>query len=123
MKRDLDLVRKLLIYFYEKPGPEHVQVPEIDGFDELTIRYHLVLLYQAGMLACEPTRSSTSERVISVLAFDLTWEGHEFLEKIRSETIWDEIRTDCQSRGLLTTSVEFIKKLADAKLKRLLNLE
>ncbi|MCK4752923.1 MAG: DUF2513 domain-containing protein, partial [Planctomycetes bacterium] len=88
MKRDFDLVRKLLIYFDEKPGPEHVEVPPIEGYDELSIKYHTVLLHDAEFLRCEPVTSSSSNRVIYVIPFDLTWKGHEFLAKIRDDGIW-----------------------------------
>ena len=99
MKRDFDLIRKILIFFAEKPGPEHVQIPPIEGFDDLTIKYHLVLLYDAGFLRCEPVKSSSSDRVIYVVPFDLTWQGHEFLEKIRNETTWKKIKETIMSKG------------------------
>jgi hypothetical protein len=99
MKRDFDLIRKLLIFFEEKPGPEHVAVPPIEGYDELALKYHLVLLHDAGFLRCEPVKSSTSDRVIYVLPFDLTWQGHEFLEKIRSETTWQKIKNTIINQG------------------------
>lgn len=54
MKRNFDLIRKLLFFFEEKESPQHVEVPPIDGYDESTIRYHLVLLHDAGLLRCEP---------------------------------------------------------------------
>src|SRR2546425_4985001 len=78
---------------------QHIEVPPIDGYDELTIKYHLVLLHDAGLLRCEPVRSSTSERVIYVLPFDLTWEGHEFLAKVRNEGVWKKIRSTVASKG------------------------
>jgi len=99
MKRDFDLIRKLLIFFEEKPGPEHVEIPPIKGYDDLTIKYHLVLLYDAGFLRCEPVKSSTSDRVIYVLPFDLTWQGQEFLQKIRNETTWQKIKDVILSKG------------------------
>ena len=99
MKRDFDLIRQLLIFFEEKQSPQHIEVPPIDGYDELTIKYHLVLLHDTGLLRCEPVRSSTSERVIYVLPFDLTWEGHEFLAKVRNEGVWKKIRSAVASKG------------------------
>jgi hypothetical protein len=44
MQRDLELIRKLLLYFDEKAGPGHVDAPQVPGYDELTIKYHLLLL-------------------------------------------------------------------------------
>jgi hypothetical protein len=122
MKRDLELVRKLLIFFDEKPGPEHVEIPPIPGYDDSTIKYHLVLLHDAGYLRCEPVKSSTSDRTIYVLPFDLTWNGHEFLEKVRDQHIWDEVIRDIQNRGFVSASVDVLKTLADTAIRKRLGL-
>ena len=37
--------------------------------------------------------------VISVIAFDLTWDGHEFLAKIKNEGVWHKIQTALSSKG------------------------
>jgi hypothetical protein len=38
MKRDMDLIRKLLVYFEEKPDDRHVDQVRIEGYDDaLTI--------------------------------------------------------------------------------------
>ena len=50
-----------------------------------------MLLHDAGLLRCEPIKSSTSDRVIYVIPFDLTWEGHEFLDKVKDEKVWRKI--------------------------------
>jgi len=123
MKRDMELVRKLLLFFDEKPGTEHVEVPGIEGYDELTLKYHLVLLYDAGYIRCEPVRSSSSDRVIYVLPFDLTWDGHEFLDRIRNLHIWNEVMANMKQRGFTSASVEFIKRLADSAIRKRLGLE
>jgi hypothetical protein len=123
VKRDLELVRKVLLFFDEKAGAEFVEVPSIPGYDETVIKYHLVLLYDAGYLRCEVVKSSTSDRVIYVLPFDLTWSGHEFLDKIRSQLIWDEVTGSIRERGFVSASVDFIKKLADAAIRKRLGLE
>src|SRR5688572_13290045 len=112
MKRDLELVRKLLLFFDEKPDDKFVEVAPIPGYDDLTIKYHLILLHDAGYVRCEPVKSKTSDRVVYVLAFDLTWDGHEFLDKIRNQYIWDEVKDQIKSHGFVSASVDFIKKLA-----------
>jgi len=99
MKRDFELIRKLLIFFEDKQSPECVEVPPIDGYDDGTIKTHLVLLYDAGLLRCEPVKSSTSDRVIYVIPFELTWDGHEFLDKVRNESVWSRIRDIMASKG------------------------
>ena len=99
MKRDMELIRKLLFFFDEKETLNMVEVPPIDGYDDLTIKYHLVLMYDAKLLRCEPVTSKTSDRVIYVLPFELTWDGHEFLDKIHSETAWQRVRDIISEKG------------------------
>jgi hypothetical protein len=99
MKRDFELIRKILLFFEEKQSSKMCEVPPIEGYDETTIKNHLVLLYDAGLLRCEPVRSSTSDRVICVIPFELTWDGHEFLSKIRDETVWHKINNLVKSKG------------------------
>jgi Hypothetical protein (DUF2513) len=48
-----------------------------------------------------------------VLPFELTWQGHELLDKIRNPTIWDAIRADVKAKGLESVSLEVIKQIAD----------
>ena len=115
MKRDMDLVRKLLTFFEQKPDLEHVEVPPIEGYDDFTIKYHLVLLHDAGLLRCEPIRSSTSDRVIYVIPFDLTWQGHEFIGKVKDERVWEQVKSIVASKGgALTFDVvsEIAKRIA-----------
>jgi hypothetical protein len=89
MKRDLDLVRELLLYFESKPTDEHEDEVEVEGFTKIEVDYHLLLLEDAGLLRCERlVSSSTPSRVIRVLPFSLTWKGHEFLEASREESGW-----------------------------------
>jgi hypothetical protein len=99
MRRDLDLIRKLLIFFEEKRDARHVEVPPIEGFSELEIKYHLVLMYEAGLLQREAIKSSTSDRVIYVIPFELTWEGHEFLVKVRNDGVWRRVKDAVASKG------------------------
>jgi len=56
--------------------------------------------------------------VIYVLPFELTWDGHEFLDKIRSPHVWDEIIANMKGHGFVSASVDFIKKLADAVIRK-----
>lgn len=81
MKRDFNLVRKLLLFFEKKADAKPVKAPAIEGYSELEIQYHLVLMHEAGLLHCETvTSESTPDRVIYVIPFDLSWQGHEFLD-------------------------------------------
>ena len=88
MKRDFDLLRKLLFYYEAKPDDRLEECPAIDGYSNLEIKYHLLLTDDAGLIHCERGISSTSNRVIKVYPFSLTWAGHEFLDACRNENLW-----------------------------------
>jgi hypothetical protein len=118
MKRDMDLVRSILFLLEERSRSASIQ-PEafpIEGSSAFEIQYHVNLLYQAGFINGEPTRSSTSDRLISVLPFDLTWQGHEFLEAVRDPEIWRRAKDGAASAG--SASVELIWSMAKALIGR-----
>ena len=123
MTRNMELIRELLVFFDEKKTSDCVKVPPIAGYDDLTIEYHLLLLHDAGYLQCEPVRSSSSDRVIYVIPFELTWEGHEFLERVRNPNIWNEVMNSVKERGFASASVDFIKQLADAAIRKKLGIK
>jgi hypothetical protein len=93
VKRDMELVRKLLLFFEAKPDQSAIENVEIDGYDREAIGYHLILLYEADLIAAEPYVSKTSNRIIDVLPFRLTWEGHEFLAAARNDSVWFKARS------------------------------
>ena len=100
MQRDFELIRKLLVYFRDKEGPEHVLSPQVGNeYTESQVQYNLRLMYQAGLLNCEVEQSSTSDRIIRVIPFDLTWEGHEFLAKITADGVWPKLKQFIASKG------------------------
>lgn len=102
MKRDIDLIRKLLIYLEDKPDDKIVKVEdvEIDTYDKNDIMYHFILMDQAGLIRCErQCSSSTPDRVINIYPFSLTWEGHEFLEASRDESTWNNAKSIILSKS------------------------
>jgi hypothetical protein len=97
MTRDIELVRKLLLYFEEKLDDRLEERVVIDGYDESAIAYHMILLYEAGLIEGEPSVSSTSKRIIRVYPMRLTWEGHEFLAAARNDTVWQKTKAKITS--------------------------
>lgn len=92
MKRDLDLVRKILIHFEEKTDWKNEKDLKLSGFQDKDVSYHLDIIYEAGLLNSEPILSKQG-RVIDTIPFRLTWEGHEFLDNIREESTFNKIKS------------------------------
>ena len=100
MKRDIDLIRKLLIHLEEKPNDKIIMELELDGHDKNDVMYHFVLMDQAGLIRCErEVSSTTSDRVIKVYPFSLTWQGHEFIEASRNDKMWSKAKTLIKSKS------------------------
>ena len=109
MKRDLQLVRKILIYFENKDTFTYEENIKIDGYEDKLVTYHIDIMYEAGLLNGEPTKTSEG-RIYDVLPFRLTWDGHEFLDSTRGGR-WDKILQKIKEKGGDFT-FELIKKLA-----------
>ncbi len=98
MKRNIDLIRKLLLYFEERNDKRMVKDPKIDDFSKDEVQYHLILMDEAGLIRCERSFSSkTPNRVMRVYPFSLSWQGHEFLEASRNDNLWKK------AKGLVKT--------------------
>jgi hypothetical protein len=100
MKRNMDLIRKILIRIEEYPHfPEIVSgKPEITfdipGHDDEEIYYHLKLLSQAGLIFTS-TGGTFSYRWVQ----GLTWQGHEFLELMKKDTSWNKAKEAMKETG------------------------
>jgi hypothetical protein len=124
MKRDMDLVRSLLLYFEAKTETAGIQGDDvrIDGYDEIQIGLHLNIMAEAGLLVCEPSRSSTNpDRIIRTLVFDLSWKGHEYLDTVRDPELWKDTKSVVGRVGNWSFSfvLDVAKSLALAEARKL----
>jgi hypothetical protein len=53
------------------------------------IIYHIKLLHQAGLIEGVDASSFKGFQSIDM---NLTWDGHEFLDKIKKESIWNQAK-------------------------------
>ena len=99
MKRDMDLVRKLVLYIEEKEDDNPILKAPFSGYSELDFEEHYHLLFEAGLVRCETVCSgSTPSRIVKVIPFSLTWEGHDFADAIKNETIWKNAKAKITSQ-------------------------
>ncbi|NLF00833.1 MAG: DUF2513 domain-containing protein [Anaerolineales bacterium] len=115
MKRDMDLVRRILLAVEESQDPT-VSYLELDGWSRAEIGYHMELLVEAGYLLGTVTHSKNGPAHYYVQR--LTWDGHEFLDLARNQTVWKEAKTSFMEKGaglsldvLKAVLVEFTKRL------------
>jgi len=86
MKRDLDLVRKLLLAVEQEELKNELFFPVVEAYDVATISYHTDLLQQAGLIKALDVSDAGGPRW---MAGHLTWKGQEFLDACRDQKTWD----------------------------------
>lgn len=99
MKRNWDLIRKILLAVEDLPTPQQVvTASDIKGTAPEVVNYHLQLLKEAGLVkgSCSNYLDGSTECHIS----QLTWNGHEFLDAIRNQTAWHKTLTVLRDKGL-----------------------
>jgi hypothetical protein len=119
MKRDLDLVRQVLLHIEALPAgpPAQYRTSEID---DPVLLAHFELVISAGLVNGKIARSQgTRGDVISISG--LTWEGHEWLEMVRSQAMWNEIKSSLLDNGGALT-FEMTKAVASKLLRARLAL-
>ena len=124
MKRDWDVVRDLLTQLEELPNRDHyVSLGNFQFSDKdaaYTISYHMELLIEAGLVEGK-MRPVLGGGPINFTASRLTWAGHEFLDAIRSDTVWNKTKETFETKGLDMT-FETIKAVAAAAMTTMLGL-
>ena len=100
MKRNWDLVRKILMALEDIQDTTSIMEPgAVTGYDEEIVSYHLQLLIEAGLIDGN-CNSLSGKTPLHCRATRLTWEGHEFLDRIRSDTVWNRVKGLARERGL-----------------------
>jgi hypothetical protein len=101
VKRDLDLVRQLMLRIESLPASPPVQY-RMSEIEDPVLLAHLELLIDAGLVNGKIARShGTRGDVISVSG--LTWQGHEWIETVRSQSLWNEVRSTLVDGGGVLT--------------------
>lgn len=115
MKRDMDLIRKLLMQIeaLDEFGGSHNNL--LEGYSQAEIGYHAYLLVDSHL--AEGCDSSSSDYFVPQFHLTcLTWEGHEFLDAARDETRWRKAKERLTAAGgfslliLKDLLVEIMKK-------------
>ncbi len=119
MKRDLDLVRQLLLQIEGLPAAPPVQY-RMSEIEDPVLLAHLEMLIEAALVNGKIVRShGTRGDVISVSG--LTWQGHEWIEMMRSQSLWNEVKSAVLDGGGVLT-FELTKAVASKILRARLAL-
>ncbi|MGT2929248.1 DUF2513 domain-containing protein [Streptococcus dentasini] len=97
---------------YQYPEPLVFSTPEkfnrAKKYDINTITYRCNLLKEAGFLNWDPKYGNNKFQMGFVNG--LTYEGHQFLDSVRSPKVWRETKSRAEKLGVFT--VDVISKIA-----------
>lgn len=87
MKRDMDLIRAILIAIEddESTAPKRFSLEDVP---QDKVDYHVNLLVEAGLVRAPVTTIHFG----APYPESLTWAGHEFLDAARNDTLWEKAK-------------------------------
>ncbi|MFO0828099.1 MAG: DUF2513 domain-containing protein [Phycisphaerales bacterium] len=104
MKRDLDLMRRILQACEEHPHGFAPRDLALSGCTKEQIGYHIHLLGQAGLMRVSDVTSFDNASP-QALPIALTNAGHDFLDATRDPTRWERVRSVVATLGGWTLDV------------------
>lgn len=94
MKRDMDLIRLILLEI-EASKADEIEGFSIKGYNDDDVKHNGELLCQAGLIS-----KFFEDSLGDLVAGKLTWEGYDYLDKIRDNTIWKKTKDIIIQKGL-----------------------
>ncbi|HVS80652.1 MAG TPA: DUF2513 domain-containing protein [Pyrinomonadaceae bacterium] len=107
MVRDIELIRLIML---------NVQAEDfyggVEGYTDDAVNYHKALLIDKGLVEGSATYSTSKDASPDiprlVLIKRITWEGHDFIDGIVTDTKWNKVKTFLAEAGKDVT-IETIK--------------
>ncbi|MCR3969462.1 DUF2513 domain-containing protein [Aeromonas veronii] len=117
MKRNWDTIRLILTKVEGKHDSSYALLLQhfepFDNLDQFEISYHVRLMLEIGLIEGKIDGPVGGGKPATFVILRLTWAGHEFLDSIRSDTVWSKTKETFVSRGLDMT-FETIKTVVSA---------
>jgi hypothetical protein len=122
MKRDMDLIRSLLLKLESLDIPPGTVTPmspyepslAIDGFNGEDIGHHLRMLVSGGFIETGGSRPFGPDG--SLVFRQISWHGHDFLDSVRDPKIWKKTKDGAKAAGGFT--VDLLKDLAKGFIRK-----
>ncbi|MFD1709071.1 DUF2513 domain-containing protein [Ottowia sp. GY511] len=90
MKRDMDLIRRIVLATADLP--QYAQLQQLAGVDEREFVMHVAWLEEAGLVKANVRVGMSESDGQYAFVWRLTWAGCEFADAVRSDTIWKKAK-------------------------------
>jgi Hypothetical protein (DUF2513) len=112
MRRDIELIRKMVFTIEDAPSGWAPHPLEIEGYSRAQIGYHAWLLVNAGLARGQDSATGESDGPEASIS-NLTWNGHEFAEAARDDGRWAKAMGMVQETGGAVTIAVLTQLLAN----------
>ena len=122
MKLNPDCIRDILISIEEMDYNSTYTISKLNAalpqYSKEELNYHCLHLIEAGFITADST--SVSMSVLSQVGriYDLTFSGHQFIANIRSDNVWNGVKSIGNKIG--THSLEAITQIASNVISELI---
>lgn len=106
MKRDMDLIREILLKIEETENKRPIIDLCVENYSDEEVSYHCKLLYEAGFV-CDYKNTIDGSFGVG----QMTWNGQEFLDTVKSDTIWNKTKETITKKGL-PMGIDILKSVA-----------
>ncbi|MDP5241386.1 DUF2513 domain-containing protein [Uliginosibacterium sp. 31-16] len=102
MVRDWEIIRAILVRLENSKTPNvYLNANSFEEFPMQEVAYNMRLLSESGYIEAKILNSSSGSGEINVaLAIRLTNSGHNLLDTIRSESIWQKVKDKFSTAGV-----------------------
>ena len=96
MKRNMDLVREILLRIEATEPGKAIRLDD-SGYGEEEIGLHVELMIEHGLIEGKtiPSSDGPAHRILKYWIERMTWEGHDFLNAARHDSIWKKAKAKC----------------------------
>lgn len=119
MKRDWDLIRSILEKTEAIPSNGALNTKQGWPDDPVSAFEHIALLEEAGYVKAAVVRFMDGGPGGEAILRRLTSSGHDLLDKIRSDTVWEKTKEKAKSAGVDLT-FDTVKEIAQRVILSLL---
>ena len=121
MRRQMDLIRALVLKIEDHESARAPEEIAVEGYSVAQVEYHKALLIEAGFAVGIPTEGLSDDDEPECFIERLTWDGHEFADSVRSDTVWNKVKVKVnEAAGSVPISV--VAALAASYVKQKLGL-
>ena len=99
MKRNMDLVREILLEIEKQYVSTAIYNLKVEGYDAETIAYHCKILFEAGLIS-DYKAQYADNTIYSFGVGSLTWVGNDYLDKVRDNSTWRKTKDAIAKKGL-----------------------